>query len=90
MVRGTALIVYVVSVSAANVATSDWPGATVVADNLTAFGVAGVGRAGTVTLTAVDGSLVPTLLTARSVTMYVVPLAKPVMVTGDVTEAGLR
>ena len=42
------------------------------------------------TLTAVDGSLVPTLLTARSVTMYVVPLAKPVMVTGDVTDAGLR
>ena len=48
------------------------------------------GAATGVTLTALEAALVPTLLIARSLTVYVVPLVKPVMVTGDVTEAGLR
>ena len=59
---GVALIVYVVSGAAANVATSGSSVVTLTADSVTAFSGAG----GSAMLTAFDGRPLPTALIARS------------------------
>lgn len=49
----------------------------------------GVGAAG-VTLTASDAAPAPTPLIARSLIWWAVPLVRPVILIGELTEAGLR